>query len=411
MSAPGRPKGEYRNAQREAVASAPREFDVVIAGAGLPGLALAAALAGKGLAVALSDRHAIAASEVPSDGFDTRIYAVSPGSAAMLDALGAWAKLPAERITAVETMRVLGDAGGALEFSAYDLHQRALAWIVEERALRAALVARVHASATTLVAPAAFAQLAFDVEGATLTLGDGDALRARLVVGADGLNSWIRNAAGFTALPRPYAQVAVVANFACEHEHHGRASQWFLADGGVLAWLPLPGRHISIVWSAPTALAHELAGLPADALAQRVAEAGAHALGALTLQDGPATFPLSFLRLPSVVAHRLALVGDAAHGVHPLAGQGVNLGFGDVAVLARILAERGPVDDAGAPILLERYARRRAEPVLAMQTVTDVLARAFSLDQRWLAGLRNHAMATIDRFSLIKRALAQPALR
>jgi 2-octaprenylphenol hydroxylase len=97
--------------------------------------------------------------------------------------------------------------------------------------------------------------------------------------------------------------------------------------------------------------------------------------------------------------------------VHPLAGQGVNLGFGDVATLADILAARGPVGDAGAPILLERYARRRAEPVLAMQTVTDALARVFSLDQRWLAGLRNHGMATIDRFPLIKRALAQPALR
>ena len=391
--------------------SAVREFDVVIAGAGLPGLALAAALAGNGLTVALCDRHAIAAPDAAADDFDTRIYAVSPGSAAMLDALGAWARLPAERISAVETMRVLGDAGGALEFSAYDLHQRALAWIVEERALRAALVARVHAGDTTLVAPAAFAQLAFDVDGATLTLADGDALRARLVVGADGLHSWIRQAAGLTAAPRPYAQTAVVANFECEREHHGRATQWFLADGGVLAWLPLPGRRISIVWSAPVALADELAALPADALAQRVAAAGEHALGELTLREGPAAFPLSFLRLPSVVAHRLALVGDAAHGVHPLAGQGVNLGFGDVATLADILAARGPVGDAGAPILLERYARRRAEPVLAMQTVTDALARVFSLDQRWLAGLRNHGMATIDRFPLIKRALAQPALR
>lgn len=392
-----------------------REFDVVIAGAGLPGLALAAAIAQGGMTVALADRNPVAAPVAApvagNDAFDTRIYAVSPGSATMLDRLGAWAELPCERITAVETMRVLGDAGGALEFSAYDLNQRALAWIVEERALRAALVARVHASAVTLVAPAAFASLAFDASGATLALADGDALRARLVVGADGLDSWVRKAAGLIAVPKAYAQTAVVANFDCEQEHYGRAQQWFLRDGGVLAWLPLPARQISIVWSAPTALAQELAALPADGLAQRVAAAGTHALGALTLRDGPATFPLSFLRLPSVVAHRLALVGDAAHGVHPLAGQGVNLGFGDVAALAAILAERAPVYDPGAPILLERYARRRAEPVLAMQTVTDALARVFSLDRRWLSGLRNHAMATIDRFPLIKRALAQPALR
>jgi 2-octaprenyl-6-methoxyphenol hydroxylase len=133
--------------------------------------------------------------------------------------------------------------------------------------------------------------------------------------------------------------------------------------------------------------------------------------GELTLREGPATFPLAFLRPPSVVAHRLALVGDAAHGVHPLAGQGVNLGFGDAAVLAGILHERDAVGDPGAPILLERYARRRAEPVLAMQTLTDALARAFGIDRRWLAGLRNRGMTTIDRLHTVKRALAQPALR
>jgi ubiquinone biosynthesis UbiH/UbiF/VisC/COQ6 family hydroxylase len=264
-----------------------------------------------------------------------------------------------------------------------------------------------------MVAPANFVALTFDVQAATLTLADGDVLRTRLVVGADGLGSWIRQASGLTTAPRAYAQTAVVANFDCEYEHHGRASQWFLANGGVLAWLPLPERRISIVWSAPTALAGELAALPAGELALRVADAGAHALGALTLREGegPVTFALSFLRLPSVVAHRLALVGDAAHGIHPLAGQGVNLGFGDVTALAGVLAERGPIADAGAPILLERYARRRAEPVLAMQTVTDALARLFSLDRRWLSGLRNQGMSTIDRFPLIKRALAQPALR
>jgi len=133
--------------------------------------------------------------------------------------------------------------------------------------------------------------------------------------------------------------------------------------------------------------------------------------GELTLREGPAKFPLAFLRPPAVVAHRLALLGDAAHGVHPLAGQGVNLGFGDAAVLAGILHERGAVGDPGAPILLERYARRRAEPVLAMQTLTDALARVFGIDRRWLAGLRNHGMTTIDRLGVVKRALAQPALR
>jgi len=389
---------------------APTRFDVIVAGAGLPGLALAGALAQDGLAVALADRDAIAAPE-PGDAFDTRVYAVSPGSAAFLDRIGAFARLPAERLTAVESMRIEGDAGGELAFFAHELDVRALAWIVEERVLRRALVECAHAAGVSMVAPARFSRLAFDAAGASLTLDDGTTLGARLVVAADGLRSWVREAAGIVAVPRPYPQIAVVANFACAKPHHGRARQWFRADGGVLAFLPLPDDCISIVWSAPIAQGEALAAMsPAD-LATQVGEASAHVQGELTLREGPAKFPLAFLRPPAVVAHRLALLGDAAHGVHPLAGQGVNLGFGDAAVLAGILHERAAVGDPGAPILLERYARRRAEPVLAMQTLTDALARVFGIDRRWLAGLRNHGMTTIDRLGVVKRALAQPALR
>ena len=131
----------------------------------------------------------------------------------------------------------------------------------------------------------------------------------------------------------------------------------------------------------------------------------------MTLITPAAAFPLAFLKLPATVAHRLALAGDAAHGIHPLAGQGVNLGFGDARALAQVLAERGPVPDPGAPVLLERYARHRVEPVLAMQTVTDGLARLFGPPTPWLRFVRNAGLAAVDRFPLVKRALAQPALR
>ncbi len=393
----------------------PERHDVVIAGAGLVGLALAPALARTGLSVALVDRAPIALPDDPPSTWDARVYAVSPGSARYLHALGAWQALPAERITPIEAMHVVGDAGASLDFSAYELHERALAWIVEERALRAALLPQAHAAGVAVIGGAPFVGLSWVVDEARMTLGNADGtareLRARLIVGADGIRSWVRAAAGIVAEPKFYGQTAVVANFGCAAAHHGVARQWFRDDGGILAWLPLPGRRISMVWSAPGPLAEELMGLSPGTLAERVAAAGGEVLGPLELITAPARFPLALLRLPTMVAHRLALVGDAAHGIHPLAGQGVNLGFGDVEALAQVLRERGPVDDPGAPILLERFARRRAEPVLAMQAVTDGLVRLFEPRAPWLQTLRNAGLATVDRLPGIKRLMAQPALR
>lgn len=390
-------------------------FDVVIVGAGLVGLALAPALARSGLRVALVDRAPIAAPLYDPETWDARIFAVSPGSAAFLRALGAWQMLVPERIEPIEAMHVAGDAGSTIEFSAYELGERALAWIVEERALRAALLPLVFEAGVEVIGESAPAALEFSSEAATLTMATSEGatrtLSARLIVGADGARSWTRVAAAIVAEDKPYDQTAVVANFACDRAHHGVARQWFRTDGSVLAWLPLPGRRMSMVWSAPNALAAELHALDSAALCARVAEAGGHELGALSPLTAPAAFPLAFLRLPATIAPRLALVGDAAHGVHPLAGQGVNLGFGDVEALAGVLADRGPVTDPGAPLLLERFARRRVEPVLAMQTVTDGLVRLFAPTAPWLKNLRNIGMTAVDRVPLLKRALAQPALR
>ncbi|HEY3178648.1 MAG TPA: UbiH/UbiF family hydroxylase [Casimicrobiaceae bacterium] len=386
-------------------------YDVVIAGAGLVGLSLAPALSRTGLSVALVDRGPMTDDEYAADSFDPRVYAISPGSAAFLRSVGAWQALRCERIAAIEAMHVEGDGGGSLDFSAYDLGERALAWIVEERELRAALLRTVRRAGVDMIGGVTLDTLMWSATAGTLRFTDGRTLQARLIVGADGARSWVREAAGIVAEPKSYGQTAVVANFACERAHHGRAHQWFRADGSVLAWLPLPGRRLSMVWSAPDPLAQTLLDDDAEALSARVAEAGGHTLGALECITPAAGFPLRFLRLPTSVALRLALVGDAAHGVHPLAGQGVNLGFGDAQSLSTVLAERGPVSDPGAPILLERYARRRAEPVLAMQAVTDGLARLFGPPSPWLKALRNAGISAVDRLPLIKRALAQPALR
>lgn len=390
-------------------------YDVVVAGAGLPGLSLATALAHSGLSVAVADAAPIAAPEQDRAQYDLRIYAVSPGSAQFLHGIGAWQRLPVDRVTAVESMEIEGDARARLAFSAYDLRERALAWIVEERELRSVLLESAFEAGVAMHGGSPFVGLTFDRDDATLFVGAEGAssrpLKAKLVVGADGVRSWIRQAAGILAEPRPYGQTGVVANFACEHPHRGVARQWFRGDGSILAWLPLPGSEISMVWSAPDALARELLAVSPEALAERVAAAGHHSLGAMKSISYAAGFPLALLRPPTTVAHRLALVGDAAHGVHPLAGQGVNLGFGDARVLSQVLAERGLVADPGAPILLSRYARRRVEPVLAMQMVTDGLARLFGPPSPWLSAVRNAGMAAVDRLPFLKRALAQPALR
>jgi 2-polyprenylphenol 6-hydroxylase len=388
------------------------DYDVVVLGAGPVGLAVAAALGRERLSVVLLERSALGAYDGPrgADDWDQRVYALSPGSASFLRGLGAWQRLPAERLAAVEMMDVHGDGGGTIVFSAYDLGERALAWIVENRELCATLVEAVRTCApVTVLAPCEPTAISWQADSALVALADGRRVSARLIVGADGVRSWVRREAGIAREARAYGQSAVVANFIAERSHRGRAFQWFIDGRGVLAWLPLPGRRISMVWSAPDPLARELLAQDATALAQQVAASGGQTLGALTLITPPAAFPLSFLKLDSQVAARLALVGDAAHVVHPLAGQGVNLGFGDAAMLAAVLKARGPVSDAGASILLERYARKRALPVLSMQIVTDGLVRLFAAPP--LRVLRNQGMNLVAAAAPIRRLLAQPALR
>jgi len=388
------------------------DCDTIILGGGPVGLALAAALAREKLSVALVDRADLVARErnAGDDGWDARVYAVSPGSAEFLRSLGGWQRLPADRLAAIEAMDVFGDTSGRVRFDAYEIGERALAWIVENRELMAALTESVRTDeGIEVIARCEPQAILWHADRAELRLADGRVLIARLIVGADGLHSWARSQAGIVHAPRAYGQIAVVANFETERAHRGCAFQWFLADRGVLAWLPLPGRRISIVWSAPEALAHELLSLDESALSERVAAAGGQTLGKLRVITPAASFPLSYLKLPSVVAPRLALVGDAAHGVHPLAGQGVNLGFGDAAALAGVLAQRGPLADVGAAILLERYARLRALPVLGMQFVTDALVRLF--DARPLKTLRNQGMRAVGSFSPLRRLLASAPLR
>ena len=240
-------------------------------------------------------------------------------------------------------------------------------------------------------------------------LSGGDELLVGLVIGADGAQSAVRAAAGVNAKVTDYGQTAVVTNLACERPHLDTAWQWF-TDEGVVALLPLPGQHVSLVWSASASLGEALAALDADALAERVTLRTRSALGTLTPAGRTAAFPLRLVVVERLVGPRVALVGDAAHVVHPLAGQGLNLGLQDVAALLEVVRAREPFRDIGDAVLLRRYERDRAEPVAMMRAATDGLARLFSIDDPLARFIRNSGMAAVDRIAPLKNLLIRQAL-
>lgn len=378
-------------------------YDTLIIGGGLVGAAMAVALKQQQRRVALLEiRPPATDAERLEKGWDARIYAISPANRQFLQSLHAW---PSEsRIQPVARMDVRGDGGGRIEFAAADIQADRLTSIAENRWLLAALWRQIEALEIPVFTEAA-AAIHTDIEAATLTLANGETLKTRLIIGADGANSWVRAQAGIAVQENAYGHHGVVANFHTEKNHHGTAYQWF-KHGEVLAYLPLPDHKISIVWS--TAAPEKLTALAPDDLAAAVTAQGEGMLGRLSPLSPAFAFELILRRPATTVAQRIMLIGDAAHTIHPLAGQGVNLGFGDAIEFTRLSQNAA---DLGAHQLLKRYAQNRLEPVRTMQLSCDGLFHLFGENHLpALPWLRNNGLNWVNAAAPLKQRLIKHAM-
>jgi 2-polyprenyl-6-methoxyphenol hydroxylase-like FAD-dependent oxidoreductase len=373
--------------------------DVCIRGEGPVGRSLALALARQGLRVALvADASAATAAASAPPAPDVRTYALNAGSVALLQDLRVWDALPPDARTAVWDMRVQGDvpAGrrpAALHFSAYEQSVQALAWIVDAAELDAVLASAVRfAPHITVVA---------------------EAVQAPLTVVAEGKDAASRAALGVKVDTQAYGHSGVAARLRSDQPHAGLARQWFRSPD-ILALLPFdrpsPGHSYGLVWSVPHDRAQALLAMAPAEFEQALAQATGGEAGSLALEGPRATWPLRLARAQSVSGPGWVLVGDAAHVVHPLAGQGLNLGLADVLALADVIAQREPWRGLGDEKLLRRYARRRHLPTLAMAGVTDALWHLFAQESPLWREARHRGLQWVDRLGPLKKALTARAL-
>jgi 2-octaprenyl-6-methoxyphenol hydroxylase len=387
-------------------------LDIAIIGAGPVGAALALALANAGRSVLLVDRAALPPMEHPD--FDGRAYAIAAGSRALLDDAGLWDALAFEPC-AIEQIRVSDGKPGRpasplfLHFDHRDVGDHPFGWIVEARALRMAINRRLAESTVILHAPAT-AQVTRHADHAMIDVAGAGRYRARLVVAADGKMSSLRSQAGIPVTRFTYRQSAVVCAITHEQPHQHVALEHFL-PGGPFAQLPMSdadGAHVSaIVFTESHMVARRLAAMDDAAFTTEVARRLGPHLGRIALVGKRWTYPLSALHAHRYFATRMALVGDSAHGIHPIAGQGLNLGLRDGIALARLIAT---TDDPGTPALLARYQRARRPDNLMMLAATDALDRLFSTDSPPIRLARDLGLAAVNHMPRLKRAFMRTAM-
>lgn len=399
-----------------------RNIDVAVAvvGAGPVGATLACALAEAGMPSAVIDHAPLPPMEAPA--FDGRAYAIARGNRKILEAAGVWTRL-GEHPSPIFGIRISDGIPGrraspfTLDFDPAEAGEpeRPFGWMVEARHLRVALNAQLpHIANLACFAPARIAEVKRAPEGVAVSLADGTRIGARLVVGAEGRNSALREAAGIRCTRFAYRQSALVCAVAHERPHGHVAIEHFL-PAGPFAILPLndsDGEHRSaIVWSDRPQAVARLVGLSDAALSRELQRRFGDHLGAVAVRGLRWSYPLSVLHAHRYIATRLALAGDAAHGIHPIAGQGLNLGFRDAAKLAELLIEAHQAGgDPGAPALLGAYQRAQRTPNLAMLFATDALDRLFSTDLAPIRLVRGLGIAAIDRMPRLKRAFMRAAI-
>jgi 2-octaprenyl-6-methoxyphenol hydroxylase len=394
------------------------DVDVCVVGAGPVGGTLACRLAQAGVRTAIVDHAALPPMEHPD--FDGRAYAIAAGSRRVLMEAGIWDALPFPA-GPIRDIRVSdGKVGRAasplhLHFDAREADSEAFGWMVEARSLRMAINARLHTLAHLSVFAPATAKITRQPDAAVVEIGGGPTLTARLIVSAEGRNSALRQAANIPTTRLPYGQTGIVCAIGHELPHHGRALEHFL-PAGPFAQLPMAPTEgapnlSAIVWTEATPVAQRLMAFEPGRFTREVARRLGDHLGEIRLLGRRWSYPLAALHAQRYIDTRLALIGDAAHGIHPIAGQGLNLGFRDVDALANLIVEAADAgEDAGSPALLRRYQAARRPDNLMMLAATDGLDRLFSSDLRFLRTARDLGIAAVHRAPGLKRIFMRRAM-